>query len=141
MRKTVLKSEKVKDTGTRPYSRAVKKGNMIFVSGTIGINADGVLVKGGIKGQTRQALDNIKALLEAGGASLDDVMYMTSFFANLDRDYGFFNEVRAEYFKQDPPASTAVQATLVNMSKSSYYQMEQPGDEALVEIDAVAVLG
>ena len=74
MRKTVLKSEKVKDTGTRPYSRAVKKGNMIFVSGTIGINADGVLVKGGIKGQTRQALDNIKGLLEAGGASLDDVI-------------------------------------------------------------------
>lgn len=141
MRKTVLKSERVVDIGTRPMSRAVKKGNLIFVTGTMGVNSKGILVKGGIKAQARQLFENIKAILEAGGATLDDVVNLTIYFSDVAKHYREFNEVRAEYFPKDPPASISMQVHLMKMETMPYYKAEEAGDEALVEIAAIAALG
>ncbi|MCI4464467.1 MAG: RidA family protein [Thermoproteus sp.] len=93
-----------------PYSQAVKAGNLLFVSGQIPVDPKtGDVVKGGIREQTRQVLENIKAVLEAAGYGLSDVAMAFVFLADLSL-FGQFNEVYAEYFKEKPPARVTVQA-------------------------------
>jgi 2-iminobutanoate/2-iminopropanoate deaminase len=93
-----------------PYSQAVKTGNMLFVSGQIPIDPKtGEVVKGGIKEQTRQVLENIKAVLEAAGYTLNDVAMAFVFLADMNM-FPEFNEVYAQYFKEKPPARVTVQA-------------------------------
>ncbi len=93
-----------------PYSQAVKAGNLLFVSGQIPIDPKtGDVVKGGIREQTRQVLENIKAVLEAAGYGLSDVAMAFVFLADLSL-FGQFNEVYAEYFREKPPARVTVQA-------------------------------
>jgi 2-iminobutanoate/2-iminopropanoate deaminase len=93
-----------------PYSQAVKAGNLLFVSGQIPVDPKtGDVVKGGIREQTRQALENIKAVLEAAGYGLSDVAMAFVFLADLSL-FGQFNEVYAEYFREKPPARVTVQA-------------------------------
>ena len=89
-----------------PYSQAVKAGNMLFVSGQIPIDPKtGEVVKGGIKEQTRQVLENIKAVLEAAGYTLNDVTMAFVFLADMNM-FPEYNEVYAQYFKEKPqPAS------------------------------------
>ncbi|MFP3266923.1 MAG: RidA family protein [Thermoproteus sp.] len=93
-----------------PYSQAVKAGNLLFVSGQIPLDPKtGDVVKGGIREQTRQVLENIKAVLEAAGYGLSDVAMAFVFLADLSL-FGQFNEVYAEYFREKPPARVTVQA-------------------------------
>ena len=113
-----------------PYSLGIKSpvGELVFVSGTVGWDANGnVAGDGSVAAQTRQALENIKSVLEAAGSSLEDVVKVTVFLTDPD-DYEKMNEVRAEYFSENPPASSAfVIKRLI------------PADLS-VEIEAIAVL-
>jgi 2-iminobutanoate/2-iminopropanoate deaminase len=101
---------------------------MIFVSGNVAVDAAGKTVApGDIKGQTRQVLANIEKVLAEAGATRDDIVKITTFLTDL-KNYPGFAEVRGEFFKPPYPASTAVQAQLIN-------------PEWLVEIEAVAAVG
>ena len=93
-----------------PYSQAVRVGDMLFVSGQIPIDPKtGEVVKGGIKEQTRQVLENIKTVLEAAGYTLNDVTMAFVFLADMNM-FPEYNEVYAQYFKEKPPARVTVQA-------------------------------
>lgn len=109
-----------------PYSQAVKAGNMLFVSGQIPVDPKtGEVVKGDVREQTRRVLENIKAVLEAAGYGLSDVVMSFVFLSDMSL-FGQFNEVYAEYFKDKPPARVTVQAARL------------PRD-VLVEIAVIAV--
>lgn len=88
-----------------PYSQAVQTGNLLFTSGQIPINpATGNVESVGIEAQTRQICENIKALLEAAGSSLDKVVKTVCFLADMN-DFAAFNAVYAEYFVSKPARS------------------------------------
>jgi 2-iminobutanoate/2-iminopropanoate deaminase len=89
-----------------PFSPAIRAGGMIYLSGQIG-NLPGTReMPEGAAAQTRQAMENIKTVLEAAGASLYDVVKCTVFLDNMD-DYGPMNEVYASYWEGAPPARSA----------------------------------
>jgi enamine deaminase RidA (YjgF/YER057c/UK114 family) len=90
---------------------------MVFVSGTASVGADGSsLHRGDLRAQTRRAFENAAAVLASGGASWHQVVKVTVFLRDIDRDYTGFNEVRKEYFRELDlpcyPASTCVEARL-----------------------------
>ena len=91
-----------------PFSTAVRVGNLLFLSGQVG-NVPGTrqLADTGITGQTRQALDNIKAVLAAAGSSLEHVAKCTVFLSNI-ADFAAMNAVYTTYFPKDPPARSTV---------------------------------
>jgi len=92
-----------------PYSQAVKAGPWLFLSGQIPIDPrSGEVVDGDIEVQTRRVLENVKAILESVGYTLDDVVKVTVYLADL-KDFPRFNNVYSEYFKDKPPARTTVQ--------------------------------
>jgi 2-iminobutanoate/2-iminopropanoate deaminase len=110
-----------------PYSQAIKANGLIFTSGQIALDPrSGQVVGEDIKTQTRRVLDNLKAVLEAGGSSMDRVLRCTVFLKDMN-DFGPMNEEYGSYFKELPPARTTVQVAKL------------PRD-ALVEIDAIAAL-
>ena len=110
-----------------PYSAGVKAGNFVFTAGQLGINPEnGEFVPGGIEAETRQALKNLSAVLEAAGTSLANVVKTTVFLRDMG-DFGAMNAVYAEFFTADYPARSAVQPACL------------PKDAA-VEIEAVAVV-
>lgn len=110
------------------YSDAVVAGKMVFVSGQAALDEDGNLVgRGDVVAQARQALDNMRRVLAAAGATLDDVVKVTVYLGDRD-DRAKVNEVRREYFKENRPAST-----LIEINRFAI-------DGMLVEIEAVAVL-
>ena len=92
-----------------PYSQAIDSGaGIVFVSGQLPIGpATGAFPEGGVKEQTRQSLTNAKAILEAAGLSLANVVKTTVFLADMG-DFGAMNEVYAEFFKAPFPARSAV---------------------------------
>jgi 2-iminobutanoate/2-iminopropanoate deaminase len=93
-----------------PYSQAISTDNLIFCSGQIPIDpATGEVVSGDVGVVTRQVLNNLKALLEAAGSSLDHVVKTTVFLADMN-DFAAMNAVYSEFFPSDPPARSAVQA-------------------------------
>ena len=93
-----------------PYSAAVRVGNFVYTAGQIGIDpATGEVVSGGVEAETRQALTNLKHILEAAGASLDDVVKTTVFLRDIN-EFAKMNGVYAEFFTADYPARSAVQA-------------------------------
>lgn len=109
-----------------PYSQAVQTGNLIFVSGQLPINpADGSMPED-IKGQTRQSIANIKAILAEAGASLDNVVKTTVFLADMSL-FGSMNEVYAEEFTPTYPARCA-------------FAVKELPKQALVEIEVIAAL-
>jgi 2-iminobutanoate/2-iminopropanoate deaminase len=89
-----------------PYSPIVRAGEWLIVSGQMGV-ADGKVVPGGVADETRQAITNIRALLESEGASLDDVRKTTVFLRHM-RDFPLMNEVYAEEFGDNRPARACV---------------------------------
>ncbi len=90
------------------YSQAVRVGNTIWVSGQIPLDpATKELVPGGMETQVRQVFDNLKAIVVAAGASLDDVVKATVFLTDLSH-FALVNKVMAEYFRQPYPARAAV---------------------------------
>ena len=94
-----------------PYSQAVIANGFLFGSGQIPIDPEtGEVVKGGIEEQTRRVLENIKAVLEAAGCTLEDIVSVTVFLSDLD-DFQAFNKVYEEYFKDSPPARTTVEVS------------------------------
>jgi len=91
-----------------PFSPAVRVGNVLYLSGQIGnLPGSRQLADTGIAGQTRQVLENIKALLAQAGSSLERVFKCTVFLSNI-ADYAKMNEVYATYFPKDPPARSTV---------------------------------
>jgi 2-iminobutanoate/2-iminopropanoate deaminase len=93
-----------------PYSQAVKVGDFVFVSGQVPLDpAKSAPVSGDIKEKTKRVLENIKAILEGAGLTLDHVV-KTSIFLRTMADFSKMNEVYATYFKTKPPARTTVQA-------------------------------
>jgi 2-iminobutanoate/2-iminopropanoate deaminase len=108
-----------------PYSQAVRVGNLVYTSGQIPINpATGVFAEGGIKEQTRQSLLNVKAILEAAGLTMSDVVKTTVFMADMN-DFADMNAVYAEFFSEPYPARSAVAVKALPKG-------------ALVEIEVVA---
>jgi 2-iminobutanoate/2-iminopropanoate deaminase len=91
-----------------PFSEAVKVGQTLYVSGQIG-NLPGTLklAPGGIAPEARQALDNVKAIVERHGGSMDQIVKCTVFLADI-KDWPAFNEVYREYFKTHFPARSAL---------------------------------
>ena len=109
-----------------PYSQAVEVNGFIFTSGQIAIDpSSNQLIEGNAAEQTKQVLENLKQVLSAAGASLDNVVKTTIFIKNMD-DFGAVNEVYAGYFSANRPARSTVEVARL------------PKD-VLVEIDCIAV--
>ena len=91
-----------------PFSEAVRAGDLLFLAGQIGNDAaTGQVVAGGIKPEARQAIGHLKAVLERNNASLTDVVKCTVFLADI-AEWGAFNEVYKEFFRQPYPARSAL---------------------------------
>jgi 2-iminobutanoate/2-iminopropanoate deaminase len=108
MARKVITTEKAPQA-IGPYSVGIITENLIFASGSLGIDpTTGEFVPGGIEEQTRQALKNLEEVLLAGGASLQAVVKTTVFMQDLS-EFSKMNAVYAEFFPSDPPARSAVQ--------------------------------
>lgn len=93
-----------------PYSQAVKANGLLFVSGQIALHpSSGQMVEGNVAQQTERVLENLKAIVEAAGSSLDRVVKTTVYLADMG-DFAAMNEVYARYFPNDPPARATVAA-------------------------------
>ncbi|MFW6029102.1 MAG: RidA family protein [Halanaerobiales bacterium] len=90
------------------YSQAVKAGNMLFVSGQIPYDKDGNAVEGEPAEQTKQSLENVKAILEEAGSSLSKVVKATIFASDME-NFSEINEVYSQYFDEKPPARAFVE--------------------------------
>ena len=109
MERHVVHTDKVPPARV-PLSQAIKTGGWLLTSGQLGMDPrTGRLIEGGIGPETRQVCENLKAVLEAGGSSLDKVAKVTIYLADL-ADLMAMNEVFSEYFPDDPPARTTFQA-------------------------------
>ncbi len=125
MKKEIIATEKAPQA-VGPYSQGIVAGNLVFTAGQVAIDpAIGKLIEGDAPTQARQALKNLQAVLEAGGASLAQVVKTTVFLADMN-DYAAVNAVYAEFFTENPPARSAVQVAKLPLG-------------ALVEIEAVAL--
>ena len=92
-----------------PYSQAIIAGGFVFTAGQIPVvPSTNKVVEGSIQAKTRQCLENLKAILEAGGTSLGKVVKTTVFLKDMN-DFPHMNEVYAEYFKDTKPARSAIQ--------------------------------
>lgn len=109
-----------------PYSQAVVTDGFAFVSGQIGLQPNGQMVEGGIREQTHQVLENIKALLAASGSSLRHVVKTTVYLRDMN-EFAVMNEVYSEYFNDHPPARATMEVARL------------PRD-ARVEIECIAIL-
>jgi 2-iminobutanoate/2-iminopropanoate deaminase len=109
MKRSVVHTDKVPPARV-PLSQAIKAGDWVFASGQLGMDPrTGRLAEGGIKAETRQVCENLKAVLEAGGSSLARVVKVTIYLADVD-ELMAMNEVFSQYFPKDPPARTTFQA-------------------------------
>lgn len=90
-----------------PFSEAVRVGNLLYLSGMLGIDSTGQLVPGGIKAETKQALELIKAALQRNGLGMDRVVKCTVFLADI-AEWPAMNEVYATYFPVNKPARSAL---------------------------------
>jgi 2-iminobutanoate/2-iminopropanoate deaminase len=125
MKKIVATEKAPKAIG--PYSQAVVHNGLAFLSGQIPLDpATGQLVDGDIVAQTTRVLDNLKAVLEACGSSLDQVVKTTVYVKDMG-EFAKMNEVYAKYFSANPPARATVEAARL------------PRD-VRVEIDAIAIV-
>jgi len=108
-----------------PYSQAIRAGNFVFVSGQVPVDVRTGKRADGIADQTRQLIENLRAVLAAAGASLDQVVKVTIFLGRWE-DFAAMNEVYAGYFGARPPARSVVQGpripegTLVGLEAVAY---------------------
>lgn len=109
-----------------PYSQAIKVGNMLYCSGQIPVDPATGTVPEGIKAQTAQSLANVKAILAAAGASIENVVKTTVFLADMSL-FGDMNEVYAQNFAEPFPARSAV-------------AVRELPKQVLVEIEVIAIL-
>ena len=109
MKRSVVHTDKVPPARV-PLSQAIRAGEWLFASGQLGFDPKtGKLAEGGIRAETRQACENLKAILEAGGSSLEKVVKVTIYMVDLNELLAM-NEVFSSYFPKDPPARTTFQA-------------------------------
>ncbi len=125
-----MKRDAVRTTGAPaaigPYSQAVRAGGFLFCSGQIPLDpSTGKLVDGGIEAQTERVLDNLAAVINAGGGRLSTVVKTTVYLTDLG-DFPAMNAVYGKFFPQDPPARATVEVAKLPAG-------------ARVEIDAVAI--
>ena len=126
MEKRVVHTPKVPPARV-PLSQAIKAGDWVFASGQLGMDPrTGRLAEGGIRAETRQVCENLKAVLEAAGSSLDRVVKVTIYMVDLG-ELMEMNTVFSRYFPVDPPARTTFQCVALVGG-------------ARVEIEAVAVV-
>ena len=123
----ILGTEEVAATdGT--WAQCTRRGNLLFISGQVALDAKGDLVgKNDFKAQAKQTLENLKTMLNAGGASLKDLMMITVFVTDMN-NRPTFAQVRDSYFRGNPPASTMVEIKQLVM------------DELMIEVNGIAVL-
>lgn len=125
MNKTIVNTEKA-PAALGPYSQGVKVGNLLYTSGQLPINQAGELESDDIKKATAVCLDNVKAILEEAGTTMDKVVKTLVFIKDMN-DFAAMNEVYATYFTSNPPARSCVQPAKL------------PKD-ALIEIEVIAMV-
>src|SRR4030043_1491095 len=126
MGKKVIQTERAPEA-IGPYSQAIQAGNFLFLSGQIPLDPKtGELVKGDIRQQTRQVLENIKGVLESQGLGMEDVVKATIFLKDIG-NFNQVNEVYATYFPSSPPSRSTVEVAKL------------PRD-ADIEIEAIALI-
>ena len=109
-----------------PYSQGMKIGDLVFTSGQLPINTETGEMPLDVKEATKQSLENVKAVLEAAGSSLDKVIKVVVFIKDMN-DFAAVNEVYAKYFVENPPARSCVEVARL------------PKDAA-IEIEAIATV-
>lgn len=109
-----------------PYSQAVRAGDLLFISGQIGIDpATGTMAEG-LEAQVEQVLENLKSIVEEAGGSMGSIVKATVLLQSMD-DFKAMNGIYAEYFESDPPARAAFEVGALPLG-------------ALVEIEAIVLL-
>lgn len=106
MKKVVFASEAPLPIGT--YSQAIRYGNLVYTSGQISLNSEGVISPEDIAGQTRIVIGNLKKILESEGSSLDKVIKTTVFLKDMN-EFSMMNEVYGEFFGDNPPARSTIE--------------------------------
>jgi 2-iminobutanoate/2-iminopropanoate deaminase len=126
MRKVIYTENAPKAVG--PYSQAISTGNFLFTAGQVAIDPrTGKLVEGGIKEQTRQVMENLKAILAEAAADFSKVVKTTVFLQDI-KTFVDFNQVYGEYFPSEPPARSTFQVGALPLG-------------AMVEIEMIVLLG
>lgn len=125
MQKEIISTSKA-PSAIGPYSQGIKIGEMVFTSGQIPVNPATGEVVTEIKAATRQSLENVKAVLDEAGSSLEKVVKVVVFIKDMN-DFGQVNEVYGEYFNENPPARSCVEVARL------------PKD-CVIEIEAVATV-
>ncbi len=127
MKREVVQTDKA-PKAIGPYSQAIRTDTMVYTAGQLGFDpATGAFVAGGVEEQTRQALTNIKHVLEAAGSSLGQVIKTTVFLKDM-ADFPKMNPVYSEFFPENPPARSTVAVAGLPAG-------------GLVEIEVVALVG
>lgn len=124
MNKQVIKTDNAPEA-IGPYSQGIIVGDFVYTSGQIPINPKTGIMETDIKLATKQSMENIKAILEEVGTSLENVIKTTIFLKDLN-DFNVVNEVYATYFKENNPARSCVE--VVRLPK-----------DAVIEIEAIAI--
>jgi 2-iminobutanoate/2-iminopropanoate deaminase len=123
MSKKVISTEKA-PAAIGPYSQGIKAGNLVFTSGQLPINPETGVMPETIEDQTKQSLENVKAIIEAEGLSMGKVIKTTVFLSDMN-NFAKMNDIYKDYFKEAAPSRSAVQVARL------------PKD-ALIEIEAIA---
>jgi enamine deaminase RidA (YjgF/YER057c/UK114 family) len=130
MPKQQVRSDKLRQpSGVFSHATAIEaRGRLVFISGMTSRRADGSIAGGGdIEAQTSQAVENLKAAVEAAGGTMDDICRVDVYIRNMEQ-FDAIHKVRREYFREPLPASTMVE--VVKMTHPDY----------LIEINAIAVV-
>ena len=128
MKKVIVKPKGIIDPA-EPFNHVVKAGNFIFLTSQLSADLKAQIILGGdIREQTRQALENIKFLLESSESSMDSVVKVVIYMKDVKRDFEAMNEVYREYFKEgEEPARVTIQAL-------------SPIEKIDIEIEATAII-
>lgn len=125
MEKKVISTDKA-PAAIGPYSQGVQVGNIIYLSGQIPLTVEsGEMIEGGIQEQTRQVMENIKAILGYQGLNLNNILKTTIFMTDLGQ-FMDVNEIYGQYFQSNPPARSTVQVAALPKG-------------ALIEIEAIVL--
>ena len=124
-KKKVVSTPDAWNWGNLPYSQAIVSGDLVFVSGQLGVDFTTGKPADGIKAQTRSVLEQIRSILAAAGCTLGDVVKTNCYLTDRERDYVGFNEVYREFFVSETPARVTVEVSKL-----------APG--FIIEIDAIA---
>mgnify|MGYP003468617413 CR=1 FL=1 len=125
MKKEIISTTKA-PAAIGPYSQGMKIGDLVFTSGQLPINTETGEMPSDVKEATKQSLENVKAVLESAGSSLDKVIKVTVFIKDMN-DFAAVNEVYGTYFVENPPARSCVEVARL------------PKDAA-IEIEAIATI-